>query len=122
QRLQALICQANENLLDVTPTHIITGNLIKTYFGVENLCEVHVLLNDTDKLCYCINKIQKEKHLFGQDLLDVMYNFSYNINNFQDYVQQINIFNDGHIMVTCTTQIQIEKWIQCNYFEIDLSY
>ncbi|CAG8832703.1 16947_t:CDS:1, partial [Racocetra persica] len=49
----------------------------------------HASLNDTNKLRYCVNKIQKEKHLFGQDLLGVVYNFSHNIDNFQDYVQRL---------------------------------
>ncbi|CAG8663710.1 21478_t:CDS:2, partial [Cetraspora pellucida] len=84
-----LVKQANEDLLDVTPTCIITGNLIRTYFGVDNLYEVHTSLNDTNKLRYCVNKIQKEKHPFGQDLLGVVYNFSRNIDNFQDYVQRL---------------------------------
>ncbi|CAG8543277.1 15933_t:CDS:10, partial [Cetraspora pellucida] len=122
QRLQALVKQVNEDLLDVTPTHIVTRNLIKTYFGIDNLCEVHASFNNTNKLRYCVNKIQKEKHPFGQDLLGVVYNFSRNIDNFQDYVQRLNFFSDGHIMIICTSQTQIQKWIKCNYFEIDLSF
>ncbi|CAG8730077.1 2066_t:CDS:10, partial [Cetraspora pellucida] len=44
-------------------------NLIKLYFGVDTLSEVHTSLNDIDKLRNCVYKIQKEKHPFGQDLL-----------------------------------------------------
>ncbi|CAG8828619.1 5428_t:CDS:2, partial [Cetraspora pellucida] len=69
KRLQTFIQQANEDSLDITSTHIIIGNLIKIYFGVDSLSKIHASFNDADKLYYCINKIQKEKHLFGQDLL-----------------------------------------------------
>ncbi|CAG8601485.1 3160_t:CDS:2, partial [Diversispora eburnea] len=33
----------------VTPTRIISGNLIKTYFGTEYLAEVHASLNNADQ-------------------------------------------------------------------------
>ncbi|CAB4428174.1 unnamed protein product [Rhizophagus irregularis] len=88
-RLQELIHQANNDNADVTPTHIITGNLIKTYFGVEYLSDIHASLNNTDRLRYYVDKIQKEIHPQGQGLLGVVYNYSRNINNFRDYVKRL---------------------------------
>ncbi|POG57709.1 hypothetical protein GLOIN_2v1791412 [Rhizophagus irregularis DAOM 181602=DAOM 197198] len=58
--LQELIHQANDDTVDVTPTRIITGNLIKTYFGTEYLADMHASLNNADHLRYYVNKIQKE--------------------------------------------------------------
>ncbi|PKY61969.1 hypothetical protein RhiirA4_432188 [Rhizophagus irregularis] len=88
-RLQELIHQANDNNVDATPTNIITGNLIKTYFGTDYLSEIHASLNNNDHLRYYVDKIQKEVHPHGQGLLGVVYNYSRNINNFCDYVKRL---------------------------------
>ncbi|GBC31112.2 hypothetical protein GLOIN_2v1866968 [Rhizophagus irregularis DAOM 181602=DAOM 197198] len=121
-RLQELIHQANNDNTDVTPTHIITGNLIKTYFGVEYLSDIHASLNNTDRLRYYIDKIQKEIHPQGQGLLGVVYNYSRNINNFRDYVKRLEFFEDEHVIIVCTTSEQLNEWIKCKHFQIDLSF
>ncbi|CAB5389955.1 unnamed protein product [Rhizophagus irregularis] len=108
-RLQELIYQANNDNADVTPTHIITGNLIKTYFGVEYLSDIHASLNNTDRLRYYIDKIQKEIHPQGQGLLGVVYNYS-------------QFFEDEHVIIVCTTSEQLNEWIKCKHFQIDLSF
>ncbi|CAG8513407.1 14342_t:CDS:10 [Cetraspora pellucida] len=77
QRLQTLVQQANKDLTDITPTKIITGNLIKSYFGIDTLSEVYTSLNDIDKLQNCVYKIQKEKHPFEQDLLETSPSFKH---------------------------------------------
>ncbi|CAB4389887.1 unnamed protein product [Rhizophagus irregularis] len=121
-RLQELIHQANNDNADVTPTHIITGNLIKTYFGVEYLSDIHASLNNTDRLRYYIDKIQKEIHPQGQGLLEVVYNYSRNINNFRNYVKRLEFFEDEHVIIVCTTSEQLNEWIKCKHFQIDLSF
>ncbi|PKK63721.1 hypothetical protein RhiirC2_716774 [Rhizophagus irregularis] len=121
-RLQELIRQANDDTVDVTPTRIITGNLIKTYFGTEYLADVHASLNNADRLRYYVDKIQKEIHLQGCGILGVIYNYSRNINNFCEYVKRLEFFEDNHYMIICTTSEQLTEWTKCKNFQIDLSF
>jgi hypothetical protein len=72
----------------------LLGNLIKTYFGTDYLSEIHVSLNNNDRLRYYVDKIQKEIHPQGQGLLGVVYNYSRNINNFCDYVKRLGTVNN----------------------------
>ncbi|PKY41300.1 hypothetical protein RhiirA4_454844 [Rhizophagus irregularis] len=72
--LQELIRQANDDTVNVTLMHIITGNLIKIYFETEYLADVHPSLNNADCLRYYVNKIQKEIHPQGCGILEVIYN------------------------------------------------
>ncbi|CAB4428210.1 unnamed protein product [Rhizophagus irregularis] len=109
-RLQELIHQANNDNADVTPTHIITGNLIKTYFGVEYLSDIHASLNNTDRLRYYVDKIQKEIHPQGQGLLGVVYNYSRNINNFRDYVKRLEFFEDEHRVMGEINEFEINYY------------
>ncbi len=67
----------------------LLGNLIKAYFRVEYLSDIHASLNNTDHLRYYIDKIQKEIHPQGYGLLGVVYNYSRNINDFHDYVKRL---------------------------------
>ncbi|CAG8486583.1 23048_t:CDS:2 [Gigaspora rosea] len=120
--LQELIYQANDNTSNVTSTHIITENLIKSYFGTEYLANIHASLNKIDHLRYYINKIQKEIHPRGQGLLGVIYNYSRNINNICDYIKRLEFFEDQHILIICTTSEQLNEWMKCEYFQIDLSF
>ncbi|CAG8727118.1 17748_t:CDS:10, partial [Cetraspora pellucida] len=85
--LQELIHQADDNTTDITPTRILTGNLIKTYFGTEHLANIHASLNNTDHFRYYMNRIQKEIHFQGQRILGVIYNYSHNLNDIRDYVK-----------------------------------
>ncbi|CAI2200227.1 2330_t:CDS:2, partial [Funneliformis geosporum] len=55
----------NNDTIDITPTCIISGNLIKTYFGTDYLADIHTSLNNADHLQYYIDKIQKEIHPQG---------------------------------------------------------
>ncbi len=64
-------------------------NLIKAYFRVEYLFDIHAFLNNTDCLQYYINNIQKEIYPQGHKLLDIIYNYSHNINDFHDYVKHL---------------------------------
>ncbi|RHZ76174.1 hypothetical protein Glove_202g111 [Diversispora epigaea] len=109
-RLKELIHQANDNTGDVTPIRIISGNLIKTYFGTEYLAEVHASLNNADRLRYHVDKIQKEINPQGTGLLGVVYNYSKNINNFCEYVKRLEFFEDNHVMIICTTPEQLSEW------------
>ncbi len=69
------------------------GNLIKAYFNKETLAEVHVSLNNVDKLRYLIGKAYRTLHPFGQGIMGVYHNVS-NINsNLVHYVRKIGKFN-----------------------------
>ena len=68
-------------------TFYLLGNLIKTYFGIEYLADVHASLNNADRLRYYVDKIQKEIHPQSHRILGVVYNYSQNINNFCEYVK-----------------------------------
>ncbi len=65
----------------------LLGNLIKTYFGTDYLADVHASLNNADRFWYYVDKIQKEINPQGYGLLEVVYNYSHNNNNFCDYVK-----------------------------------
>ncbi|RGB34888.1 hypothetical protein C1646_759990 [Rhizophagus diaphanus] len=121
-RLQELIYQANTDTMDIAP-RIVTGNLIKTYFGIDYLADVHASLNNAARLRYFVNKIQKEINPQGYGLLGVVYHYSRNIDNFCDYVKRLGrIFEDIHIMIICTTSEQLFEWKKCEYFEIYLYF
>ncbi|CAG8671417.1 920_t:CDS:2, partial [Cetraspora pellucida] len=80
------------NTTDITPTQILTGNLIKTYIGTEHLTNIHIFLNNTDYLHFYVDRIQKEIHSQEQEILEVVYNYSYNLNNIYDYVKRLGNF------------------------------
>ena len=64
-------------------------NLIKTYFGTDYLFDMHASLNNNDRLRYYVNKIQKEIYPQEQGLLEVVYNYSRNIDNFCNHVKHL---------------------------------
>ncbi|CAG8767273.1 2083_t:CDS:2, partial [Cetraspora pellucida] len=121
-RLQELIRQADDNTTNITPTRILTGNLIKTYFGTEHLANIHASLNNTDHFHYYVDRIQKEIHPQKQGILEVVYNYSCNLNNIHNYVKQLEFFEDNHILIICTTFEQPSEWLKCKHFQIDLSF
>ncbi len=69
------------------------GNLIKAYFNKETLAEVHVSLNNIDKLCYLIGKAYKTLHPFDQEIMGVYHNISNTNSDLVHYVCKIGKFN-----------------------------
>ncbi|UZO11561.1 uncharacterized protein OCT59_003124 [Rhizophagus irregularis] len=71
----ALICIGAIYQDDTTTSRsIISGNLIKAYFNKDILAEVHVSLNNIDKLRYLIGKAYKNLHPFGQGVMGIYHN------------------------------------------------
>lgn len=55
------------------------------------MSQVHVSLNNVDKLRRLISKIQKEQHPYGQGILGLTYNIWKCSKEYQGYVQQSGI-------------------------------
>ncbi|UZO21382.1 uncharacterized protein OCT59_013778 [Rhizophagus irregularis] len=72
--LQLLIKQAIHQDDTITLRFLLSGNLINTFFNKEILAEVHVSLNNIDKLRYLIRKAYKNLHPFRQKVIDVQSN------------------------------------------------
>jgi hypothetical protein len=68
-------------------------NLIKAYFNKETLAEIHILLNNIDKLCYLIEKVYKTLYLFGQEIISIYYNILNTNSDLIYYVRKIGKFN-----------------------------
>ncbi|CAG8709405.1 5703_t:CDS:2, partial [Cetraspora pellucida] len=69
------------------------SNLIKATFGTNYLSEVHVSLNNIDKLRHLVSKVQKEQNPYGQEILGLTYNIWKRKKEYDDYVQQAGSLN-----------------------------
>ncbi|CAB4439614.1 unnamed protein product [Rhizophagus irregularis] len=96
--LQSLIEQAIYQDNTTTSRSILSGNLIKAYFNKDILAEVHVSLNNIDKLRYLIGKAYKNLHPF--DLFT----------------------NNGQVIITCMLAEQAKRLIALEWFQIDVSF
>lgn len=63
--------------------------MINAYFNKEILAEVHVSLNNIDKLRYLIGKAYKALHPFGQGVMGVYHYVSNPNSDLIDYVRKI---------------------------------
>ncbi|EXX73220.1 hypothetical protein RirG_062160 [Rhizophagus irregularis DAOM 197198w] len=101
----ALICIGAIYQDDTTTSRsIISGNLIKAYFNKDILAEVHVSLNNIDKLRYLIGKAYKNLHPFGQGVMGIYHNVLTANSNLSNYVHKIG------------------KLIALEWFQIDVSF
>ncbi|CAG8509509.1 7400_t:CDS:2 [Cetraspora pellucida] len=96
-RLKTLIKEFSNNLEHVTPRKLISGNLIKSYFGNDLLSEIHVSLNNLDHLRYLVAQVHNSIHPHGQDILDLVHAFSSNLDNIREYVQKVLIADKEHV-------------------------
>ncbi|CAG8588797.1 6033_t:CDS:2, partial [Gigaspora rosea] len=119
-----LIRQADDNTTDITPTQILTENLIKTYFGTEYLVNIHASLNNTDHLRYYVDNIQKRtpSRTSCDDMLALLTAKSENeINELFDKIENIEKMTDWGLFYRqkwvivllnkCMSQIDKETWI-----------
>ncbi|RIA97931.1 hypothetical protein C1645_813468 [Glomus cerebriforme] len=117
-----LVCIGIYNHLSLVPERIlanIKSNLIKTYFNKETLSEIHISLNNIDKLRYLIGKVYKTLHPFGQDIIGVYHNISIADSNLVNYVCKIA----QKLIILEWFQIDISfKWVkgEINEFEINI--
>ena len=63
--------------------------MIKAYFNKEILAEMHVSLNNIDKLRYLIGKAYKTLHPFGQGVMGVYHYVSNQNSDLINYVHKI---------------------------------
>ncbi|PKC54668.1 hypothetical protein RhiirA1_447023 [Rhizophagus irregularis] len=96
--LQILIEQAINQDDTTTSRSILSGNLIKAYFNKEILAEIHVSLNNIDKLRYLVGKAYKILHPFGQGVMGVYHYVSNKDSDLIDYVHKIEICIIKHLM------------------------
>ncbi|UZO20894.1 uncharacterized protein OCT59_013304 [Rhizophagus irregularis] len=121
--LQILIEQAINQDDTTTSRSILSGNLIKAYFNKEILAEIHVSLNNIDKLRYLVGKAYKILHPFGQGVMGVYHYVSNKDSDLIDYVHKIDLFtNNGQVIIICMLPEQAKKLITLEWFQIDVSF
>ncbi|CAB4436081.1 unnamed protein product [Rhizophagus irregularis] len=113
--LQSLIEQAIYQDDTTTSRSILSGNLIKAYFNKDILAEVHVSLNNIDKLRYLIGKAYKNLHPFGQGVMGIYHNVLTANSNLSNYVHKI-------VIITCMLAEQAKRLIALEWFQIDVSF
>ncbi|RIA81974.1 hypothetical protein C1645_836096 [Glomus cerebriforme] len=86
-------------------------NLIKTYFNKETLSEIHISLNNIDKLKYLIGKAYKTLHPFEQGIMGVYHNISIADSNLVNYVYKIDFYNDNQVIIIYMLAEQTQKLI-----------
>jgi len=87
--LQSLIEQAIHEDSIVTSRSLLSGNLLKVYFNKETLSEIHMSLNNIDKLRYLIGKAYKTSHPFGQGVMGIYHNISNSNSDLINYIRKI---------------------------------
>ncbi|GBB86818.1 hypothetical protein RclHR1_13260002 [Rhizophagus clarus] len=96
------------------------GNLLRAYFNKETLAEVHVSLNNIDKLRYLVDKAYKTIHPFGQGVIGIYHDILNPNSDLINYVRKINLYsNNGQVIITCMLDNQAKKLITLDCFQID---
>ncbi|GBB98485.1 hypothetical protein RclHR1_03240010 [Rhizophagus clarus] len=120
--LQIMIKEAIENDDVVTFGSIIQGNMLKAYFNKETLQEIHISLNNIDRLRYLVAKTYKNLYPFGQHILGVfqsVYSKQFDLHN---YVHKIDFFGDELVLVICILEKQAQLLQHLECFQINLSF
>ncbi|GBC37792.2 hypothetical protein GLOIN_2v1545568 [Rhizophagus irregularis DAOM 181602=DAOM 197198] len=121
--LESLITQAIQQDDNVTSRSILSGNLLSAYFNKETLAEVHVSLNNIDKLRYLVGKAYKTLHPFRQGVIGIYHNILNPKSDLINYVRKIDLYsNNGQVIITCMLDNQAKKLITLDYFQIDVSF
>ncbi|PKC11895.1 hypothetical protein RhiirA5_397230 [Rhizophagus irregularis] len=121
--LESLITQAIQQDDNVTSRSILSGNLLSAYFNKETLAEVHVSLNNIDKLRYLVGKAYKTLHPFGQGVIGIYHDILNPKSDLINYVRKIDLYsNNGQVIITCMLDNQAKKLITLDYFQIDVSF
>ncbi|RGB33580.1 hypothetical protein C1646_761569 [Rhizophagus diaphanus] len=119
----SLITQAIQQDDNVTLRSILSGNLLSAYFNKETLAEVHVSLNNIDKLRYLVGKAYKTLHPFGQGVIGIYHDILNPKSDLIIYVRKIDLYsNNGQVIITCMLDNQAKKLITLDYFQIDVSF
>ncbi|CAB4446291.1 unnamed protein product [Rhizophagus irregularis] len=93
--LQMMIKEAIEKDDVVTSGSIIQGNMLKAYFNKETLQEIHMSLNNIDKLRYLVAKTYKNLYPFGQHILGVfqsVYSKQFDLHNYVHKIGKLLIY------------------------------
>ncbi|POG77570.1 hypothetical protein GLOIN_2v1545568 [Rhizophagus irregularis DAOM 181602=DAOM 197198] len=121
--LESLINQDIQQDDNVTSRSILSGNLLSAYFNKETLAEVHVSLNNIDKLRYLVGKAYKTLHHFGQGVIGIYHDILNPKSDLINYVRKIDLYsNNGQVIITCMLDNQAKKLITLDYFQIDVSF
>ncbi|GBB99843.1 hypothetical protein RclHR1_03650019 [Rhizophagus clarus] len=87
--LQTMIQNIISSDDSVTPHSIIAGNSIKATFDKDTISEVHISLNNIDKLRSLIAKCYKNMHPYGQGNLGILYSVQCKKFDMHNYVRCI---------------------------------
>jgi hypothetical protein len=66
--------------------------MLKAYFNKETLQEIHISLNNIDKLRYLVAKTYKSLYPFGQHILGVFQNVYSKQSDLHNYIHKIGKF------------------------------
>ncbi|CAB4436469.1 unnamed protein product [Rhizophagus irregularis] len=120
--LQSMIKEAIENDDAVTSGSIIQGNMLKAYFNKETLQEIHMSLNNIDRLRYLVAKTYKNIYPFGQHILGVFQSVFSKQFDLHNYIHKIDFFGDGLVLIICMLEKQAQLLQHLECFQIDLSF
>ncbi|CAB5125478.1 unnamed protein product [Rhizophagus irregularis] len=98
----------------VTSGSIIQGNMLKAYFNKETLQEIHMSLNNIDKLRYLVAKTYKNLYPFEQHIFQSVYSKQFDLHN---YVIKIDFFGNELVLIIDLFFKRVKRNI--NEFEIN---
>ncbi|CAB5381523.1 unnamed protein product [Rhizophagus irregularis] len=111
---QMMIKEAIEKDDVVTSGSIIQGNMLKAYFNKETLQEIHMSLNNIDKLRYLVAKTYKNLYPFEQHIFQSVYSKQFDLHN---YVIKIDFFGNELVLIIDLFFKRVKRNI--NEFEIN---
>ncbi|EXX57182.1 hypothetical protein RirG_209540 [Rhizophagus irregularis DAOM 197198w] len=106
---QMMIKEAIEKDDVVTSGSIIQGNMLKAYFNKETLQEIHMSLNNIDKLRYLVAKTYKNLYPFEQHIFQSVYSKQFDLHN---YVIKIDFFGNELVLIVCMLEKQAQLLLQ----------
>ncbi|PKK62041.1 hypothetical protein RhiirC2_718001 [Rhizophagus irregularis] len=107
--LQMMIKEAIEKDDVVKSGSIIQGNMLKAYFNKETLQEIHMSLNNIDKLRYLVAKTYKNLYPFKQHILGVFQSV---------YGKQIDLHN--YVIKLMISLLKAESKVELNQIFSDI--
>ncbi|CAB4381843.1 unnamed protein product [Rhizophagus irregularis] len=98
---------------------IIQGNMLKAYFNKETLQEIHMSLNNIDKLRYLVAKTYKNLYPFKQHILGVFQSVYGKQIDLHNYVIKL-IFLEMNLFLLNINEFEINSYDY--YHNLILSY
>ncbi|RHZ69720.1 hypothetical protein Glove_279g56 [Diversispora epigaea] len=92
---------------------ISVGSIIKAYLNEKQISDLHPLLNNQSKINYYIEKTRCSQYPFGQNILEVIYEFM---------KHEMSFLDNGQYIILCATKQQLKTIKELTYIEIDMAF